>query len=204
MITDIDNAFLQTELATAHFYSPEYFEADEAYLNVKSWLLEVGSMTKRFESLGHQVTVTPHIQAFVDNQAIDMITPLYQDNRIWQRDITLYASEQPWLVARSLIPEVTLLDNNQQLVDLGPIPLGRYLFSHPNLKRQRLDIAKIFFDTQSCTANLSIQLIDSYVNLDGFYLWARRSVLTIDDNPLVLSELFLPKSPLAYLSKSSA
>ncbi len=61
---------------------------------------------------------------------------------------------------------------DQVLVDMGTQPLGRYLFNSGNMTRYYIHIG------QQNT------------------LWARRSHLRLAGKPLLLTELFLPASPL--------
>ncbi|SES65082.1 chorismate lyase [Thorsellia anophelis] len=200
-ITNTDNAILQGKLGAAEFFAASSFEYDESFLLCKSWLLEVGSMTKRFESLGMSVTVYPHVEQFIDlsSNALNLPCGVYPEGRYWQRDITLYANRQPWLIARTLIPEVTLFDNNQKLIDLGTIPLGRYLFSHPGLIRSKLEIARISIELSSLSEQLQSYLVWMASASKRVNLWGRRSHLLINGYPLQLVELFLPHSPLYTL-----
>lgn len=185
-ITDQQNLQLQAVLESTNWQSSQQLDSsgNGALKRVETaldWLLEMGSMTKRIESLGKQVSVVPHQERFITKQDNALIAQFFADEaRYWLRDITLYADNHPWLIARTLIPETTLQDENQQLVDLGTIPLGRYLFSHPKLSRDFIEVG--------CVTN-------PYA-IEEQSLWARRSLLRINDKPLLLSELFLPNSAL--------
>lgn len=202
-ISDEDNAYLQDKLFSAVFHNPSEFEGDAFYVTGQDWLLELGSMTKRFEALGKSVTVHPHVEQFIDLQtlAVTFTDNNYPLGRYWQRDITLYAGDRPWLIARTLVPEITLLDNNQQLIDLGTVPLGRYLFSHPKLTRKQLQIAKVLLAHESIPETLQLLLSNGKKMTGTLYLWARRSDLLINGHPLQLLELFLPDSPLQSINK---
>ena len=119
---------------------------------VSDWLMELGSMTRRFERHCAQVRVEPQRECFVTREAL--------------------GDDQPWLLGRTVIPENTLTGPDQALVDLGTLPLGRYLFSSGELTRDYIHIGR----------------------QDA--LWARRSRLRLAGKPLLLTELFLPASPL--------
>lgn len=137
------------------------------------WLLEEDSMTRRFEQHCRAVTVEPVREGFIDAAELtDEKELLPADGRFWLREIVLYGDAKPWLVGRTLVPESTLNGPELMLQKLGTRPLGRYLFSSSTLSRD-------FIETGS---------------IDG--LWGRRSRLRLSGKPLLLTELFLPDSPL--------
>ncbi|MSE14942.1 chorismate lyase, partial [Pantoea agglomerans] len=78
----------------------------------------------------------------------------------------------PWLAGRTLVPESTLNGPEAMLQQLGTRPLGRYLFSSSTLTRDFIEPGQV----------------------EG--LWGRRSRLRLSGKPLLLTELFLPASPL--------
>lgn len=140
---------------------------------ILDWLMEVDSMTRRFERYCQQVTVNLLREGFIDrNEAGSDAVLLPADRRFWLREIELCGDQTPWLVARTLVPESTLVGPEQKLQQLGTVPLGRYLFSSSTLTRDFID-----------------------VGLSG-NLWGRRSRLRLSDKPLLLTELFLPASPV--------
>lgn len=86
--------------------------------------------------------------------------------RYWLREIVLFGDNVPWLLGRTVIPEETLSGPDRALVDLGTLPLGRYLFSGDALTRDYIHVGR----------------------QDN--LWARRSLLRLSGNPLLLTEVF--------------
>ncbi len=140
---------------------------------VFDWLMELGSMTKRFEQHCQQVTVAPYQEKFITRCELshDEADALPESQRYWMREVVLYGDEIPWLLGRTIVPEETLTGDDKLLVDLGTIPLGRYLFSSDNLTRDFIDIG---------------------VHQER---WIRRSLLRLSGKPLLLTELFLPASP---------
>ncbi|CCG88771.1 chorismate lyase [Erwinia piriflorinigrans] len=137
------------------------------------WLLEVDSMTRRFEGHCQRVTVNLLREEFVSPQEIAAeVALLPTESRYWLREIELCADGVPWLVARTVVPESTLIGPEQKLQRLGSVPLGRYLFASSALTRDFIDVGQ------------------------SAGLWARRSRLRLSGKPLLLTELFLPASPL--------
>ncbi|HBO21380.1 MULTISPECIES: chorismate lyase [unclassified Providencia] len=146
--------------------------------NTLNWLLELGSMTQRFEQHSRQVTVIPYLERYVSPEMLsaEEAKCLPASQRYWLREVIMYGDNIPWLLGRTLIPEETLTDDDQQLVDIGRVPLGRYLFSRDNLTRDYIHIGS------------------------SASRWVRRSLLRLSDKPLLLTEIFLPESP-AYIIK---
>ena len=139
----------------------------------RGWLLLEDSMTKRFEHQGKTVTVTMIREGFVSADEIaSELSLLPKENRYWLREILLCADGEPWLAGRTVVPESTLSGPELALQRLGKTPLGRYLFASSELTRDFIEIGS---------------------EAD---LWGRRSRLRLSGKPLILTELFLPASPL--------
>ncbi|WP_061706855.1 chorismate lyase [Pseudenterobacter timonensis] len=137
------------------------------------WLLLEDSMTKRFEQQGKTVTVTLIREGFVGpDEVADERMLLPHDERYWLREILLCADGEPWLAGRTVVPDSTLNGPELALQNLGKTPLGRYLFTSSELTR---DFIEIGYEAE---------------------LWGRRSRLRLSGKPLILTELFLPASPL--------
>ncbi|WP_213796590.1 chorismate lyase [Klebsiella aerogenes] len=151
-----------------------YFAAiPELNAPLRDWLLLEDSMTKRFEQQGKKVTVTMINEGFVGRDALageESLLP--EEARYWLREIILCADGEPWLAGRTLVPESTLCGPELALQQLGQTPLGRYLFTSSTLTRDFIEIGR------------------------SAQLWGRRSRLRLSGKPLLLTELFLPASPL--------
>lgn len=143
------------------------------------WLLLEDSMTQRFEQEGKTITVTLIAEAFVGQSALldDEKRVLPEESRYWLREILLCADGEPWLAGRTVVPESTLCGPELALQQLGKTPLGRYLFTSSRMTRDFIEIGR---DAE---------------------LWGRRSRLRLSGKPLLLTELFLPASPLYSLRK---
>ncbi len=77
-------------------------------------------MTKRFEQHSQQVTVIPYLERYVsqDKLSADEVQSLPESPR-WVREVVMYGDGIPWLLGRTIIPEETLTDDDQQLRILG-------------------------------------------------------------------------------------
>lgn len=137
------------------------------------WLLLEDSMTKRFEQQGKTVSVTLIREGFVTvDEIAEERDSLPKEDRYWLREIILCADGEPWLAGRTVVPESTLSGPEVALQTLGKTPLGRYLFTSSTLTRDFIEIGR------------------------HEQLWGRRSRLRLGGKPLMLTELFLPASPL--------
>lgn len=145
--------------------------------DIADWLMELGSMTRRFEQHCQRVHVEPQRECFITRRELgEGAEHLPVSERYWLREIILCGDNEPWLLGRTVIPEETLSGPDRALVDLGTLPLGRYLFGGDNLTRDYIQVGR----------------------QDA--LWARRSLLRLSGKPLLLTEVFLPASPLYSVS----
>ena len=151
-----------------------YFAAmPPLHAHLRDWLLLEDSMTKRFEQQGKKVSVIMVNEGFVGCEALageESLLP--SEPRYWLREIILCANGEPWLAGRTIVPESTLSGPELALQQLGQTPLGRYLFTSSTLTRDFIEIGR------------------------HAELWGRRSRLRLSGKPLLLTELFLPASPL--------
>ena len=112
-------------------------------------------------------------EGFVEQNEIPEELPLLpKESRYWLREILLCADGEPWLAGRTVVPVSTLSGPELALQKLGKTPLGRYLFTSSTLTRDFIEIGR------------------------DAGLWGRRSRLRLSGKPLLLTELFLPASPL--------
>ena len=140
---------------------------------ILNWLLESGSMTRRFELYSQKVTVTPYLECYVSPAMLSVKEAQYlpKSQRYWVREVVMYGDNTPWLLGRTVIPDETLTNEDKQLVDIGQVPLGRYLFSRDDLTRDYIHIGS------------------------SAGRWVRSSLLRLSEKPLLLTEIFLPESP---------
>ena len=139
---------------------------------VDTWLKETGSMTRRLERHCTQLTVVPYYNDYIAARMLgDEKCELPDSERYWLREVIIYGDGQPWLAAKTLIPSSALESSASVLTTMGDTPLGRYLFKQDSLQRDYIHIGR-------CET-----------------LWARRSRLRLSNQPILLTELFLPSSP---------
>lgn len=105
-------------------------------------------------------------------EALTLGIPVRQ--KAWIREVCLNGDDTPWVLARTIIPLVTLSGRGRRLCNLGRRPLGAYLFSDPRWQRGP-------FETGLCHRINRHQPVA-----------ARRSRFFSDHHALLVGEYFLP------------
>lgn len=93
------------------------------------------------------------------------------------REVILWCDEQPCVYAQSWLPMSTL-NALRPLADLGERPLGDFIFQHQELQRGRIEATSLPVQLAQ------IKTADSCL--------ARRSVFQLQQQPLLVAEVFLP------------
>ena len=94
----------------------------------------------------------------------------------------LHGNNQPWVYARSVLPQRALNGRLRFLRKLGNKPLGALLFSNPSIKREPVVLQRV---AQS-------RLPASLQQLKQPPLWGRYSIFRYGKNGILVSEVFLP------------
>lgn len=142
-------------------------------VTLKGWLRDRGSLTERLiEKSGGEFRVQLLRQhwgrARLDEARALGISPRH---RVMIREVILHGNHSPWVYARSILPARSLDRSLRHLKRLGARPLGALLFSDPHMQRGEIEI--------SC-------------HPQG---WGRRSVFYLQEQPLLVSEIFLSTFP---------
>lgn len=101
------------------------------------------------------------------------------------REVILRGDEKPWVFARSVLPLTSLTGPLKHLRKQGARPLGAFLFSQPHLKRSPIALSLISRHHGYVPTDL---IADTPV-------WGRRSIFSLCEKPLLVSEVFLPGFP---------
>ena len=149
----------------------------------KDWLLHEGSLTQRLvqASGGHfrvQRLSQRWRQPLLSEQRL-----LGLRNREWAlvREVALLCHDQPWVYARSVMPESILSGSMRRLRQLQNESLGALLFSNPSLERDSFEICQLDAGSRYIHESLRQQSP----------AWARRSRFWLGAAPLSVSEVFL-------------
>jgi len=152
---------------------------------ITSWLIDSNSLTRRIIKFCCQHDSQFSVQVLKEGKAlpsVDEALKLKMTTRQWAyiREVLLLCGDEPVVYAKTIIPLSTLTGKQRQLAFLGNKPLGAFLFAQANLHRDPIEISQLSHDNKK--------------------LWARRSAFYLENKPLLVYEIFLPKLiPESYL-----
>lgn len=158
-----------------------------------SWLVETGSLTARLQQRYTHFSVTPVAVKYakpIQDEAALLRQPTYKTALI--REVLLMGNGQPVVFAHSVLPRASLRGAWNGLGRLGNKPLGATLFANPKVKRSPLRYKKLtpnhalyLHATQHLTVKPDVQ--------KPSYLWARRSIFSLNCANIMVTEVFLPQ-----------
>jgi len=164
-----------TVLSQVNWVAPEEFTFPDT--NSKSWLLEQGSLSRRFSHHCQNLTVDLLQNCWVEASSLNASEKgLLKQERCLLRQVVLQGDEHDWMVASTLIPLSSIQDQSHNLEQQGEIPLGLTVFSADNVKRDALQVG--------------------WAETPEGLLLARRSRLWMNHKPMLVAELFLSESPV--------
>ncbi|MBE2895246.1 chorismate--pyruvate lyase family protein [Spirabiliibacterium falconis] len=134
---------------------------------VRHWLCSSTSLTAMLKQKCGQFQVTVENEGWLTDLFLHETALLPRCERYWVREVTLLGDGMPWVFARTVIPASTSYAF-PQLLTLDTTPLGEFLFQH-NGVRGALQWSRIA------------------------HMYARRSCFHLGEQPLLVSELFLPE-----------
>lgn len=146
-------------------------------LALEGWLLGQGSLTVQLKKHCKDFRlelITEHWQSLPD-----FLQQQWQQSQGLKRDVILWCDGKACVYAQSWLPESTL-EQMEPLARLGAQPLGEYIFQHDSLERGPIDVALLKAGLQLPVLGLQKEL------------WARRSVFSVQQQPLLVQEIFLP------------
>ncbi|MDX8398732.1 MAG: chorismate lyase [Gallionellaceae bacterium] len=151
------------------------------------WLSDHGSLTRRIQQRCVRFDVR-NMNGGLMNVAYDetALLGLPPRQKLFTRDVFLLADKQPVVFAHSVVAPQHLRGAWQAVQHLGKRPLGALLFAHPLVQR-----APLRFRQLKPSHPLYRRAV---INLDSppLRLLARRSLFTLHDAPLLVTEVFLP------------
>lgn len=169
------------------FTSPGLLSPLHPSTSLRSWLLDNGSLTAKLLKLSRgnfHVKVLRQIHGRA-NRSEALALGINFGDLCLIREVILCGHNQPWVFARSVLPLSSLTGSLRRLRKQGTRPLGAFLFSQPHLERSPIALSLISRHHAYVPEAL---VADSQV-------WGRRSIFSLDDKPLLVSEVFLPGFP---------
>jgi chorismate--pyruvate lyase len=170
-----------------HCHMP--FSTDGAPSEQLDWLLDSSSLTRRLQqTCSGQFCVFPVSHRWQRPQLNEaQALGVRPHERCFIREVHLLCDDQPWVFARTVIPVRTLTGSQRRLTRLGKKPLGAVLFADPGMRRSHIEIARLE------TGQILFESAIKPLSKKPAEIWGRRSAFFLDNKPLLVSEIFLPK-----------
>lgn len=157
---------------------------------LRDFLLDPGSTTHRMQreyaaqtkvNILNQQWRCPHHQ-----EAQQLHIPLRQHALI--REVYLSCQNKIWMYAKTIFPKYFFTGKNQRLeYELDHRPLGRLLFRDPTMQRSEYELA--ILNPNHVEYQWATQ---QQTGMRSNILWARRSIVKLQNKPLLLIEIFFP------------
>lgn len=145
--------------------------------NLKCWLVDCYSISQSIKALGLNFTLklkSSGLKAPISDEKDTLNT----EQNCHIREIYCLGNDRKISFGRTCIPKKTM---NNQLNNLGNQPIGEtLLYNNPDVSRSDFEYVKLSKNNEY---------------LPNFSGWARRSIFTIDQNSLLITELFLDNLP---------
>ena len=153
----------------------------------RTWLTDHGSLTARLQArcTGFNVARVRQekMRPFPDERAI---LGLAMQSQSVVREVLLNCGNVPLVFAHTIIPLKALDGPWRALATLGNRPLGATLFSDPHIQRFPLEYKALDARHHLYRAT------GNHVATLPRRLWARRSLFSLQDHPILVTEVFLP------------
>lgn len=174
----------------SHFIADKFWRGDilGCGINLAPWLRDHGSLTQRIQQRCTHFSVRK-LHSGLARIALDesALLGVASQQLAYSRDVILYADSQPVVFAHSTCAPKHLCGAWAAVAGLGNQPLGALLFAHPLIKRQPLH-----YKALRATHPL-YQKAAGVLSNPPSELWARRSLFYLHDEPLLVTEVFLPE-----------
>ena len=153
--------------------------------DLKNWLYETALLTDRLKQSAKNFQLRVLKESYGKHSPLLGDLPIRKNNYI--REIMMLSDNEPCILGQTTVPEETL-KHNGWAKKLGSRGLGEALLNLPNVSRSACNFS---FGVSS------LPMLREY-NIDlpkntGIDLWVRRSSFLIENRPLWVVEVFLPK-----------
>ncbi|WP_299011247.1 chorismate lyase [uncultured Shewanella sp.] len=150
--------------------------------SLNTWLMAPDSLTQKLKDQCQHFEV----KVLGEGMMTSCVGEFPQQQKVWVREVLLCLDGEPWVFARTLIPQQLMSKKQADFLALGSKPLGELLFTTNEFIPGKIEIAK--FSLSSKLAALATSLHQE-VNEP---LWGRRRYFHFHSEELIVSEVFLP------------
>ncbi len=168
--------------------------------DLRTWLFDKNSLTTRLmEASDGQFSVKVESEKWCLPQRNErLLLGLRHGEYVFVRQVYLLCKGTPWVFARSIIPVKAANGQLKGLTRLGNKSLGSVLFNNPNIQRSGIAL------TQVSAQHDMFATATTFSKRKASQIWGRRSKYTIRNQPLLVSEFFLPDLELTKTSDKAA
>ncbi len=153
----------------------------------RHWLTDRGSLTLRLQRACPAFRVIKLKQTLGQPNRDECDTLNLRPDRLAMiREVLLLNAATPLIFAHSVIPLRGLVGPWASLAGLGNRPLGTALFTNPRIQRLALEYRHL--DRRHLLYRNAVQHLEHSPRR----LWARRSLFALQNQPILVSEVFLP------------
>ncbi len=156
-------------------------------VGVQSWAYESGSLTQRLRGYyGPEVAVKVLLQCWKSPYLSEhRLLKIPKHEYVLTREVLLYVKGKHLILARTVIPYITVKTAKSNLSKLGSRPLGEIIFSYPKLERMAMELSLIALPTWKSSLLKQVPISEP--------IWGRRTVYSIANKQMLVSEFFLPE-----------
>lgn len=155
---------------------------------LQRWLIHKGSLTACLQQRYGDFYVVPLKLKYAKPIIHESIVLKISKHKLTLvRDVLLIGGDQPVVFAHSILPKASLRGSWNGLGRLGNKPLGAALFNNPRVKRASLSYKKL------SPHQVLYQKATQHLSTKPAYLWARRSVFSLNCANILVTEVFLPQ-----------
>jgi len=156
-----------------------------------AWLLNRGSLTFHLQKYYTKFSVKPLLNMYT-KPLLDEIAPLaiLLQHKTLIREVLLVGNQVPVVFAHSVLPRKSLRGGWLSLAHLGNKPLGAVLFANPKVQRTALSFKKL--SPHHALYQRAARHLKYSVDEKPAYLWARRSIFSLNCANIMVTEVFLP------------
>lgn len=135
---------LNQSLAGVHWHPAGLVQRLAPPVALRPWLIDRGSLTHALRRNCPELVVQVLSEVYRRPNAQEARTLNIPQTRLcWVRTIMMHCRGQPWVYARTVIPNLTPGNPWYPLKQLGNQPLGEVLFNTPNLVRSDFRLAHL-------------------------------------------------------------
>lgn len=152
----------------------------------RRWLVERGSLTSRIAARCARFRVELLYQGRGRATRDERFIAGARARGAFVREVYLYCGRTPLLFAHSVVRARDLRGAWRRLLRLGARPLAQALFADPRIVRRSLRFRRL------AAREALYARAASALEHRPPQLWARRSVFTLGESPILVTEVFLP------------